>query len=142
VAKVKRASLALPLVDPHGRFCSMPATDFKHINIKDVNGIAVVQFVNSQLMFATNVVDEIGDELESLISNHTYPKIVLDFSDVQYVSSTMLAKLAKLQKHAEVAKRQLKLCGLGPILQDTFRIGHLERFFAVYDDAESALKSF
>jgi len=120
----------------------MAAPTFKHIRIKDSNGIAVVAFVNSQLMFATDVVDETGDELESLISDHAFSKIVLDFSDVQYVSSTMLAKLAKLQKHADVAKRQLKLCGLGPVLQDTFRIGHLERFFSVYGDAESAVKSF
>jgi anti-sigma B factor antagonist len=120
----------------------MTVADFKHIRIKDVNGIAVIQFVNSQLMFEAKVVDEIGDELESLISDHSYPKIVLDFSDVQYVSSMMLAKLVKLQTHADVAKRQLKLCGLGPILQDTFRIGHFERMFSVYDDAESALKSF
>jgi anti-sigma B factor antagonist len=120
----------------------MAAAEFKHFRIKDANGIAVVQFVNSQLMFATNVVDEIGDELESLISDHAYPKLVLDFSDVQYVSSMMLAKLANLQKHADVAKRQLKLCGLGPVLQDTFRIGHFDRVFSVYDDAESAIKSF
>jgi anti-sigma B factor antagonist len=139
---VKRASLALPLVNPHGRIGSMTVADFKHIRIKDVNGIAVIQFVNSQLMFEAKVVDEIGDELESLISDHSYPKIVLDFSDVQYVSSTMLAKLAKLQKHADVSRRQLKLCGLGPILQDTFRIGHLERMFSIYNDAESALQSF
>jgi anti-sigma B factor antagonist len=120
----------------------MAAAQFKHIRINDANGIAVVQFVNSQLMFATNVVDEIGVELESLISDHAYPKIVLDFRDVQYVSSMMLAKLANLQKHADVAKRQLKLCGLGPVLKDTFRIGHFDRVFSVYDDAESAMKSF
>jgi anti-sigma B factor antagonist len=120
----------------------MAAAKFKHIRINDASGIAVVQFVNSQLMFATDVVDEIGDELESLISDHAYSKIVLDFSDVQYVSSMMLAKLAKLQRHAEITKRQLKLCGLGPILQDTFRIGHFERVFSIYDDSESALKSF
>jgi anti-sigma B factor antagonist len=120
----------------------MDAADFKHIRIRDANGIAVAEFVNSKLMFAADVVDEIGDELESLISKQPYSKIVLDFSDVQYVSSTMLAKLAQLQKHADAAKRQLKLCGLGPVLQDTFRIGHLERMFSVYDDAESAVKSF
>ena len=120
----------------------MAAVELKHIRVKDAHGITVVQFVNSQLMFATSVVDEIGDELESLISEHAYPKIVLDFRDVQYVSSMMLAKLANLQKHADVAKRQLKLCGLGPVLQDTFRIGHFDRVFSVYDDAESAVKSF
>ena len=97
---------------------------------------------NSQLMFATDVVDEIGEELHSLISDHGYSKIVLDFKNVQYISSMMLAKLAKLERHVEIAKGKLKLCGLGPILKDTFRIGHFERVFSIYDDVESALKSF
>ncbi len=120
----------------------MAAANFKHISIKDTNGIAVVDFVNTQVMFATDVVDEIGNELHSLISDHGYSKIILDFSNVQYVSSMMLAKLASLEKHVEIAKGQLKLCRLGPILQDTFRIGHFERVFSVYDNAELALKSF
>ena len=120
----------------------MAATNFKHIQISDINGVAVVDFVNSQLMFATDVVDEIGEELHSLISDHGYSKIVLDFNNVQYVSSMMLAKLAKLERHVEIAKGKLKLCGLGPILMDTFRIGHFERVFSIHDDAQSALKSF
>src|SRR5580692_11786744 len=98
----------------------MAATNFKHISINEKNGIAVVDFVNSQLMFATDVVDEIGAELHGLISDHRYSKIVLDFSNVQYVSSMMLAKLASLEKQVGIAKGQLKLCRLGPILQDTF----------------------
>jgi anti-sigma B factor antagonist len=120
----------------------MAATNFKHISINETNGVAVVAFVNSQLMFASDVVDEIGEELNSLISDHGYAKILLDFGNVQYVSSMMLAKLAGLERHVEIAKGQLKLCRLGPILKDTFRIGHFERVFAIYDDAEAALKSF
>jgi anti-sigma B factor antagonist len=120
----------------------MAATNFKHISINETNGIAVVDFVNSQLMFATDVVDEIGAELNRLISDHRYSKIILDFSNVQYVSSMMLAKLASLERQVEIAKGQLKLCRLGPILKDAFRIGHFERLFSIYDDVESALKSF
>jgi anti-sigma B factor antagonist len=120
----------------------MAAANFKHIEINDRDGVAVVGFVDSQLMFATQVVDEIGDELHSVVADPRYPKILLDFSNVQYISSMMLAKLAKLERQVEVAHGQLKICGLGPILRDTFRIGHFERVFAIYDDADSALKSF
>jgi anti-sigma B factor antagonist len=120
----------------------MAATNFKHITVKEVDGVAVVDFVNSQLMFASEVVDEIGVELNSLISDQAYTKILLDFRNVQYISSTMLAKLAGLERHVEIAKGRLKLCGLGPILNDIFRIGHFERVFAIYDDAETALRSF
>ncbi len=120
----------------------MAEEKFKHISINETNGIAVIDFVNSQLMFATDVVDEIGNELHSVISDHGYSKIILDFSNVQYVSSMMLAKLAALERHVEIAKGQLKLCRLGPILQDAFRIGHFERLFSVYDNVELALKAF
>jgi anti-sigma B factor antagonist len=120
----------------------MAATNFKHISVKEKDGVAVVDFVNSQLMFETTVVDEIGDELSSLVTGHDRPKIVLDFSHVQYVSSTMLAKLAKLQQQVDQAKGQFKLCGLGPILKDTFRIGRFERVFSIYGDVDSAMKSF
>ena len=115
---------------------------FKHLSVTDVNGVAVVEFVNTQLMYATEVVEEVGDELNGLLKDHAYTKILLDFSQVQYLSSSMLAKLAKLEQTVQQAKGHLKLCGLGPILKDTFRIGHFERVFSIYDDADSAIKSF
>jgi anti-sigma B factor antagonist len=119
----------------------MAAANFKHISIKETNGIAVVDFVNSQLMYATDVVDEVGAELQSLISDHGHGKIVLDFSNVQYIASMMLAKLASLERQVTIAKGKLKLCGLGPVLMDTFRIGHFERVFDIYDSANAALQS-
>src|SRR4029077_11258591 len=97
--------------------------------------------VNSQLMYATDVVDEVGTELQGLVSDHGHAKIVLDFSNVQYISSMMLAKLASLEKQIAIAKGKLKFCGLGPVLKDTFRIGHFERIFDVYDSADKALQS-
>jgi anti-sigma B factor antagonist len=115
---------------------------YKHVSVNDMNGVAVVDFVNSRLMFAAEVVEEIGEELNGLLKDRGYTKILLDFSNVQYVSSMMLAKLAKLEQQVEHVKGQLKFCGLGPILKDAFRIGHFERVFAVYNDAESALKAF
>ncbi|HZW34003.1 MAG TPA: STAS domain-containing protein, partial [Isosphaeraceae bacterium] len=116
----------------------MAAPEFQHLSVKEVDGVAVVDFINSQLMFAADVVAEIGAELSSLITQRGYSKILLDFSHVQYLSSSMLAQLTKLQREVEQARGRLKICGLGPILQDTFRIGHFEHLFAIYDDCESA----
>jgi anti-sigma B factor antagonist len=120
----------------------MSSQFFKHISVKDVNGVAVVDLASDPLMYASEVVEEIGGELNSLLTVNGYTKILLDFSHVQYLSSTMLAKLAKLEQQVVQVKGQLELCGLGPILKDTFRIGHFERVFSVYDDAESALGEF
>ncbi len=120
----------------------MSTTQFKHLYINDVNGVAVVDFVGSELMYATDLVLEIGDELKSVLKDRTCAKILLDFRNVQYLSSTMLAQLLTLDREVKKAGGQLKICGLGPILKDTFRIGHFEPMFSIYDDQESALKGF
>jgi anti-sigma B factor antagonist len=119
----------------------MSPPDLKHLKVQVVDGVAVVDFVNSQLMFEAVVVEEIGDELKRLVMDCGYTKIVLDFTHVQYLSSTMLAHLAALERQFRQAQGRLKLCGLGPILRDTFRIGNLESLFDIYDDAESAIRS-
>lgn len=120
----------------------MPAPALKHLKVTDVDGVAVVDFVDSGLMYEAALVQEIGTELQSLLSAEGPKKFLLDFSRVQYLSSTMLGQLAKLQKEMNTARAQLKLTGLGPVLRDTFRIGHFEPLFAIYDDRLSALKAF
>jgi anti-anti-sigma factor len=114
---------------------------FKHISVFESTGFAIVEFVNSQLMFTGELVQEVGDELSRLITDRGYTTIVLDFRKVQYLSSTMLARLVKLQQQVGQSKGQLKICGLGPILKDTFRIGNFDRIFDIHDDVQSALKA-
>ncbi|MFO0889333.1 MAG: STAS domain-containing protein [Isosphaeraceae bacterium] len=120
----------------------MSAPVQKHLRVTDVDGVAVVDFVDSGLMYEAALVQQIGDELESLLRDQGKTRLLLDFSSVQYLSSTMLAQLAKLQKDVQAAKGQLKLIGLGPVLRDTFRIGHFDSLFAIYDDRTAALKAF
>jgi anti-sigma B factor antagonist len=120
----------------------MSAPPLKHLKVATVDGVAVVDFVNADIMYASSVVEELGTELQSLLTDRGATKILLDFRHVQYISSSMLAQLAKLEKEVGKIKGQLKLCGLGPVLMDTFRIGHFERIFATYTDQESALKAF
>jgi anti-sigma B factor antagonist len=119
----------------------MAESPFKHIDVTESHGVAIVGFVNSQLMFANEMVEEVGGELGRLLTDRGYTKIVLDFRNVQYLASMMLARLAKLEQEIGRSKGQLKICGLGPILKDTMRIGHFERVFDIYDDVPSALKA-
>ena len=120
----------------------MAALALKHLKLQDVGGVAVVDFVDSGLMFESTLVKDLGEELESLLTDHGHTRILLDFSHVQYVSSTMLGLLARFAQQVEKTKGQLKVTGLGPVLRDTFRISHFESLFAIYDDQASALKAF
>ena len=120
----------------------MSAPELKHLKVKVVNDVAVVDFIESNLMFETTLIQDIGQELQSLVADHGYTRMLLDFTHVQYISSAMLGQLVKLAKEVQNAKGQLKLTGLGPVLHDTFRISHFEALFAIYDDEAQALKAF
>lgn len=120
----------------------MAAVELKHLRIRDADDVAVVGFVDSGLMYATDLVLDIGTELKSVLKDLGRTRILLEFDDVQYVSSTMLAQLAHLERDVRAAKGQLKICGLGPILRDTFHIGRFDMIFDIHPDEASALKSF
>ena len=120
----------------------MSAPTLKHLNMTDVNGVAVVDFVESGLMFEASLIQDIGEELHSLLIDHGRSGILLDFSHVRYLSSSMLGQLARLARNVESARGQLKITGLGPVLRDTFRISHLEPLFEIFDDKSAALKAF
>jgi anti-sigma B factor antagonist len=120
----------------------MSAPALKHLKLEEVDGVAIVDFVNAELMYETALVHDIGEELKSLLSADKQTRILLDFDRVQYLSSTMLGLLAKLARTVESSGGQLKLTGLGPVLRDTLRIGHFEPLFEIYDTRASALKAF
>jgi anti-sigma B factor antagonist len=115
---------------------------FKHLKLRDVDGVAVVDFVNADIVYASAVVEEIGQELHSLLSKYSLTKILLNFKDVQYVTSSMLGQLAHLQKAADAVRVQLKVVGLGPTLKDIFQIGHFDRILDIHDDEATAIKAF
>ena len=79
----------------------MSAAGAQASEAEDVGGVAVVDFVDSGLMFEAALIQDLGEELQSLLTDHGYTRILLDFAHVQYLSSTMLGQLAKLAKEVE-----------------------------------------
>lgn len=120
----------------------MSAGQLKHLRVKDSADVAMVDFVGPQLMYSTDLVMEVGKELKTVIEGRDPAKLLLDFRNVQYLSSGMLAQLARLSREIEATGGQFKLCGLGPVLRDALRIGQFDPHFAIYDTTEAALKSF
>jgi anti-anti-sigma factor len=58
-------------------------------------------------------------------------RLVLDFSDVQYLSSNALGKLINLKKKLGAARGRLQFRGLSTDLREVFRITRLDQVFEV-----------
>lgn len=68
------------------------------------------------------------------------PHVVINFANVEFVSSTFLGRLLALQKRLDGAERKLTLCALNKVVREIFQITQLERFFDFADDQEEAIQ--
>lgn len=68
-------------------------------------------------------------------------KIVIDFSNVQFLSSAVLGLLIRISKKVNENRGRLKLCCISPKIFDIFKITRLDEIFDIHDDAKKALLS-
>ena len=113
----------------------------QHLRVETVTGTTVVTFVESSLL-SEEVIQEVGDQLASLVEDQGNTRLLLNFSNVKFMSSAILGQLIKLNKKVTRANGRLKLCGFAPNLREVFRISQLDRLFEIYDDEQLALDRF
>jgi anti-sigma B factor antagonist len=113
-----------------------------HIDVRDVDGIKVVRFHERQL-FDERTVREVSEQIAAAVPNDGTPiKLVLDFTDVALISSSMLSKLILLQRRIDASKGKMRLCEMSAVVQSVFRTSNLDRLFAIDRDQRAALSSF
>jgi anti-sigma B factor antagonist len=112
------------------------------IQVSETNGVKVVRFVDHQL-FDERTVREVADQIAAALPNDGSPiRLVVDFSDVSLVSSTLLSKLILLQRRVEASRGKLRLCEMSPVIQQVFRTSNLDRLFSIDRDQRTALDTF
>jgi anti-sigma B factor antagonist len=113
----------------------------RHLRLESVGGVTVVTFVESKIVTEENI-QEVGDQLYSLVEDEGHKNILLNFANVQYLSSAALGKLINLKKKVASVKGRLKLCCIHPDLLEVFRITRLDQVFEIYGDKQAALDDF
>jgi anti-sigma B factor antagonist len=112
------------------------------IQVNETNGIKVIRFKDNQL-FDERTVREVADQIQATLPNDGSPiRLVVDFSDVNLVSSTLLSKLILLQRRIETSRGKLRLCEMSPIIQQVFRTSNLDRLFSIDRDQRTSLDAF
>lgn len=113
----------------------------QHLRLETIEDVTVVSFVDSRIVTDVDI-QEVGDQLYSLVEDQGHTQLLLNFGNVQYLSSAALGKLIQLKKKVGNKKGQLKLCCIHPDLMEVFKITRLDQVFPIYKDEQSALDSF
>jgi anti-sigma B factor antagonist len=103
--------------------------------------VTVVNFQDASILDAAQV-ESIGEDLYDLVDNKARKKIVLDFTKVQFLSSSALGVLIMLRKKAAAIKGEIVICGIRKELMKVFEITNLTRMFTFAASEEKALAHF
>lgn len=113
----------------------------RRIDVEDVGDVTVVKFVDKRILDEQNI-QLIGEQLFGLVDDDGKRKVLLDFENVEYLSSAALGKLITMNKKVRGVSGQLRLCNIRPEIYEVFEITRLNKVFPIYDDQETALEAF
>jgi len=105
-------------------------------SLETINGVTV--FIFSHI---TDII-EVREQLYGLAERRGSQRLLLDFTNVRFVSSHSFGILANVQKKVIAAGGLLRLCCLDADLLQDFRITHLDRVFAIFESRQEALDNF
>ena len=119
----------------------MPTGAKPRLNVQTVGDVTVVGFVDRMLV-NEDIIREVGDQLRELVEVQGVDKLLLNFSDVRYMSSSLLGLMLPLTRSLTRRGGQMKLCNLVPSLKEVFTVSKLDRLFSLYDQEATALDAF
>jgi anti-sigma B factor antagonist len=105
------------------------------------DGILTVVFDDARILDEAKL-EELGRELTEMLNKTTEERVILDFRNVKFMSSSMLGKLVQTHKKAGEFKVKLKLCSIDPEIRQVFKITKLDKLFEIEADEEAARKAF
>ncbi len=113
----------------------------RRINVEEVGDVTIASFVDKKILDENNI-QLIGSQLFALIEEDGRKRIILDFSNVEYLSSAALGKLITMDKKVKGSGGKLRLCSIRPDIYEVFAITKLNKLFDIKDTQEDALQGF
>ncbi|MFO0918228.1 MAG: STAS domain-containing protein [Planctomycetaceae bacterium] len=117
------------------------ATAQRRLDIEDIGNISIARFIDRKILDESNI-QIIGNQLFGLVDEDGRKKIILDFTNVEYLSSAALGKLITMDKKVKAAKGKLRLCSIRPEIYEVFEITRLNKIFDIRNTQEEAMEGF
>ena len=113
----------------------------QRITVEDVGDVAVVQFVDKKILDEQNI-QLIGDDLFRLVDELGRRKLLLNFSNVDFMSSAALGKLIRLHQRLTQVGGKLVLCNIAKDILQVFVLTKLDKMLKIVKDEQTGLGSF
>ena len=100
------------------------------LDAEGLGDVTVVSFRDKKILDEQNI-QVISEQLFSLVDDPGRRKLLLNFGNVEYLSSTALEMLITLNKKVTQAGGELILCNIAPQIYEIFEITKLNKLFRI-----------
>jgi anti-sigma B factor antagonist len=113
----------------------------QRLNVTEQKDVKVVDFVENKILDEANIA-EIGQQLTALVESKDRQKILLDFDNVDHLSSAALGMLINVNNKVKQHSGQLRLANIKPQIIEVFEITKLNKLFRIFPNRTEAIESF
>jgi anti-sigma B factor antagonist len=94
--------------------------------------VTIVRANESDALEAANVA-KFGEDTLEYVRNHPGANLLVDFGNVEYLSSAALSEILVLHRKCRETDGDIRLCGMSNDVIKVFKITKLDRIVEVYD---------
>ena len=114
---------------------------YRRIGVTQNNDVAIVSFTDKKILDEASI-QELGAELFGLVEQQSMGDILLNFTNVEFLSSAALGKLITLDRKVKASKGRMKMCNIRPEIFEVFQITKLNKVFDIRKDETEAMTAF
>ena len=111
------------------------------VAVVEHDDIRIVEFTQSKILDEANIT-EIGARVGEVIDSQSRPRILLDFANVDHLSSAALGMLINANNRIREKNGELRLCDIKRQILEVFAITKLDKLFRIYPTRQAAIESF
>ncbi len=109
------------------------------ISVDYTDKAVIIKFTDEKILEDKDIA-AIRDAIMSVVEQTQRINLVLDFTNVKFLSSAVLGLLIRVSKKVYERDGQLRLCNINPKIYEIFKITRLTKVFDIYPDTEDAVE--
>lgn len=110
------------------------------LRIDEHEGAVRVEFMDRNILEESSI-QRIGDELLSIVAEREQPQIVLNFRNVEHLSSAALGTLITVHNKIRARSGELRLAEIHDQIMEVFAITKLDTLFDIHETEAAAFAS-
>ena len=111
------------------------------MSIEYIDGVTVAVPTDAKILEEEQI-QSLEKTFMSLIEQNTGIRLLIDFSGVQFLTSSVLGLLIRLSRKVFQSEGRLRLCSIDNKILEIFKITRLDKVFEIYQDRQQAVKGF